>query len=108
MTWADKLRELAADLERARLTATEVDAIARRMLALAATLDGWSAVAPTTCAGPACGRPIVWVKLGGRAHPCDPALVSIIDADGRIVRGRQSHYATCPNAEDFRRPDGTR
>jgi hypothetical protein len=107
VTWADRLRELAAELERARSTPGRVDAVARRLSSLAATLDGWSAAPTATCAGPACGRPIVWVKLGGRAHPCDPALVSIV-VDGRIVRGRQSHYATCPNAEDFRRQDLTR
>lgn len=108
MTWADRLREFAADLERARGNPAEVDAVARRLAAMAAQLDGWSDAAPATCAGPACGRPIVWLKLGGRPHPCDPAIVAIVADDGRIVRGRQSHYATCPNAEDFRRPDGTR
>lgn len=55
-----------------------------------------------TCSGAQCGRPIVWVDLGGKPHPCDPAIRAIV-VDGKIVRGRESHYATCPNAADFRR-----
>jgi hypothetical protein len=108
MTFAAKLRELADDLERVRLKAAEVDAVAARMRNIASALEGWSAAPTATCAGPACGRPIVWAKLAGRVHPCDPPMLAIIDGDGKIHRGRQSHYATCPNADDFRRPDGTR
>lgn len=57
-----------------------------------------------TCRG--CKAPIVWRRLNGRWHPCDPAKVTIvIDEDGgRVVSGHVSHYATCPNAADFRKP----
>lgn len=102
MTMADRFRQLADDLDRAR-SRGELDAVAARMRNIAAAIDGWSAAPTSTCTGAGCGRPIVWATLAGKPHPCDPPLLAIVDGEGRIRRGRQSHYATCPDAESFRR-----
>jgi hypothetical protein len=86
---------------------------------------------PGRCRG--CGAPIGWIKLAdtGRPTPVNLARVTIIkddqapDAvvvceDGLVRRGRRippdqvaetgtfffgytSHFATCPNAQDFRK-----
>lgn len=74
-----------------------------------------------------CGQPIKWIKLqgSGKAIPVDPMkriLVPgqgtevLITDDGRVVRGRFasmeegaaecgyiSHFATCPQADKWRR-----
>lgn len=52
-----------------------------------------------------CGFQIVWVKTkAGKNMPCDPELVKVVTEDGDVVTGRVSHFATCPNADDFRKP----
>jgi hypothetical protein len=51
-----------------------------------------------------CGKPIVWVRMqSGKAMPCDPGNVTIVTDDGRVVRGRIAHWATCPTADQHRR-----
>lgn len=74
-----------------------------------------------------CGRPIVWIKtLGGKSMPCDPEPVTywkdpngthkVVTPNGEVVTadidgfpktatgmGYVSHFATCPNAAEFRR-----
>lgn len=79
----------------------------------------------------ACGAEIVWIRLkSGKLHPCDAEDVfykvgagpdRIVTPDGEIVagtivpelkthdegiikRGYSSHFATCPFADEFRRP----
>ena len=73
----------------------------------------------------ACGADIVWIKLkNGKAAPCNaqriPYKINLRDGayrlilpDGRVTRGDldlesdvygyESHFATCPAAERFRR-----
>jgi hypothetical protein len=52
-----------------------------------------------------CNAPIVWVRTSAdRLIPCDPAVLTVVTDDGRIVRGRESHFATCPRASAFRTP----
>jgi hypothetical protein len=53
-----------------------------------------------------CGAPIKWQRLGGRWHPCDPAKVTIV-AEDRVITGYVSHFATCPNADQFRKDSRT-
>lgn len=57
-----------------------------------------------TCRG--CGAGVLWtVTAGGKKMPLDPKPVSGIDVEsGEVRRVRVSHFATCPNAGDFRRP----
>ena len=51
-----------------------------------------------------CGAPIVFVKMKtGRTMPCDARVLTVITRDGRTIRGRESHFATCPHADDFRK-----
>ena len=73
-----------------------------------------------TCKG--CGQQILWTKTkAGKAMPCNPVAVyftpaggpeTFVTPDGRVERGFQSqggqlgyisHFATCPNADRFRR-----
>lgn len=50
-----------------------------------------------------CKAPIVWVRQpNGKNHPCDPPIVSVITAEGVLVRGRRSHFSTCPDASKWR------
>ena len=73
----------------------------------------------------ACGAEIVWIRMtGGKMMPCDAQKIpfrknfasgelSLVLPDGRVVRGDldleseefgyQSHFATCPAANKFRR-----
>ena len=46
-----------------------------------------------------CGAPIVWIDK----HPCDPAIVKGVSADGSIQSVRISHFATCPDADKWRK-----
>lgn len=109
MRLVDHLRAIAARLvavaDSIRATPAR-HAVQDEAAALRGLADRIDEVLPgdaATCAGPQCGRPIVWVVLGGKPHPCDPPIRAVVTEDGKIVRGRESHYATCPNAADFRR-----
>jgi len=57
-----------------------------------------------------CGKEILWGKMaGGRSAPFDAKAGTILleDRDGtkgpRYVRGHVSHFATCPQAGDWRK-----
>lgn len=74
-----------------------------------------------------CGRPIIWIKTpGGKSIPCDPREVAywqcrggrhrIVTRNGEVVSaelegmpgtmtgiGYISHFATCPQATNFRK-----
>ena len=49
-----------------------------------------------------CGMRIVWGKQNGRAHPLDPKILNVLTAEGKLVRGRESHFVSCPNAKEHR------
>ena len=70
-----------------------------------------------------CGAKIIWLPtIGGKSMPCDPEPIPyredslgsmmIVTNDGRVVRakidassetvGYVSHFATCPDAEEWR------
>ena len=53
----------------------------------------------------ACGARIVFVTMQGtgRQNPVDERRLTIVTDDGRVITGRQSHFSTCPKAENFRR-----
>lgn len=72
----------------------------------------------------ACGAPIIWVKLrSGKMMPCDVQKIpyvadfngelELVTEDGKVTRARldvgsdrigyQSHFATCPAANQFRK-----
>lgn len=51
-----------------------------------------------------CGAPIVWVNMeSGKAMPCDFKIVVIVTDEGKTIRGRISHFATCAHADYFRK-----
>ena len=74
-----------------------------------------------------CGKEIIWIKTpSGRSMPCDPEEVvywkdskgkgRVVTPNGEVVAcrldgdpqeatgmGYVSHFATCPNAEEFRK-----
>jgi hypothetical protein len=51
-----------------------------------------------------CGAPISFVKVpdGSKSIPVNPGLLTVVTADGRTVKGRVSHFATCPKADQHR------
>ena len=49
-----------------------------------------------------CGMRIFWGKLNGGAHPFDPKILVIGTDEGKIERGRESHFVSCPNAKEHR------
>ena len=54
-----------------------------------------------------CGAPIEWQKTArGTAMPVDPWYVTIVTDKGQVVKGRISHFATCPNADQHRKTNG--
>src|SRR3989304_5013770 len=58
----------------------------------------------------ACGADIFFIsytrKDGSQGfHPCNNKTVKIITQSGRVVVGMESHFATCPFADSFRRKD---
>ena len=54
-----------------------------------------------------CGEEIVWIEtFKGRSMPCNRKVVSVVTGEGlesKIVKGRIPHWATCPDAEAWRK-----
>ena len=46
-----------------------------------------------------CGAEIVWIGT----HPCDPPVLKGVTADEKVHTFRQSHFATCPRANQARK-----
>jgi hypothetical protein len=56
---------------------------------------------PAICKG--CGAEIAFVKSqAGKMIPVNARYTTVVTDDGTTVRGRVSHFATCPRAEQFR------
>ena len=49
-----------------------------------------------------CGMRIIWGKQSGKTHPLDPKILNVLTAEGKRVRGRESHFVSCPNAKAHR------
>jgi hypothetical protein len=50
-----------------------------------------------------CGAKISWiVTKSGKKNPVDHDYKTIVTDEGEVVRGRESHFATCPDAEKWR------
>lgn len=60
-----------------------------------------------------CGAAIVWIRTNrGRAlrvspMPCDDKVRTVVTDGGEVVRGRESHFATCPRGGEVRQPRPT-
>lgn len=54
-----------------------------------------------------CGAEIVWVEtIRGRPMPCNPEVITVMSAEGlqsKMVKGRIPHWATCPDADKWRK-----
>lgn len=51
-----------------------------------------------------CGASIEWIKTtGGKPMPVDAKVITIVTDAGNVVRGRESHFATCPDAAAHRK-----
>ena len=51
-----------------------------------------------------CGAAIKWIKTSkGRPMPVDPKPITVVTNEGHTVTGRQSHFASCPNADKHRK-----
>ena len=51
-----------------------------------------------------CGAEIVWVTTpAGKQMPLDPHVLTVVADGGETVRGRVSHFASCPNAAAHRK-----
>lgn len=51
-----------------------------------------------------CGAEIIFVQSKNGKHiPCDPKLRTIVTEEGNVVKGYESHFATCPMANSFRK-----
>lgn len=61
-----------------------------------------SAVPQRRCRG--CGAPIVWIqtKAGKRMPVNVEPYTTVVTDGGEVVRGRTSHFSTCPMADLFR------
>jgi hypothetical protein len=43
----------------------------------------------------------------GASMPCNAKIITVLTlVDGKTVRGRESHWGTCPQRELFKRPAG--
>jgi hypothetical protein len=55
-----------------------------------------------------CHAQILWVVMESeKLMPCDPAPVTIVSREGKVVSGFISHFATCPNAAQHRKAAAT-
>ena len=44
-----------------------------------------------------CGSEIIFVPTPtNKFVPCNPRVLQIVTAEGKVVRGREAHFATCP------------
>lgn len=99
-----KARQIYAELRDARSTIQNgMELIAALSTELGAIVGDDKELKTVKCKG--CDQLIGFVKSkNNKSLPVNPGLVTIVTAEGQTVRGRISHFATCPKASDFRRP----
>jgi len=53
----------------------------------------------------ACKAKILWAEIAAtkKLMPVDNKYVNIVTDDGRLERGMQTHYTSCPFAAQFRK-----
>lgn len=54
-----------------------------------------------------CGADIYWIKSKktGKPIPCNPEKFRIVTEDGRVEVGYRAHFATCPQAKEWRKKE---
>jgi len=50
-----------------------------------------------------CGAPVVWIYGATRRMICNPQVLTLITDEGLVVKGRESHFSNCPDADKWRR-----
>ena len=51
-----------------------------------------------------CGADIVWIETAkGKSHPCDPGLKTVLTPEGIFLKGNESHFKSCPDADLWRK-----
>lgn len=52
-----------------------------------------------------CNQPIIWrvAKKTGKRVPLEPKVRQILDEEGNVVRGNETHFAYCKYADSYRR-----
>lgn len=111
MSIGDTLRDLR-ELRRMKLTAQLapvelaelldlVDGMADRLKQYEGDRD--VVLTPGNCRS--CAAPIVWVTMSttGAMNPLDPRMLNVVTDDGRVVRGRESHFGSCPHRDKHRK-----
>lgn len=69
-----------------------------------AILDQLTGALPEEALCSSCKNPIMWLTTkNGRPSPVDPRQLRVISADGAYHTGYESHFASCPQAEKFRK-----
>ena len=59
---------------------------------------------PPVVACTTCGAKIVFVRTeAGKPMPCDASMRTVITPAGKTVRGWESHFSTCRDAEQHRK-----
>ena len=54
-----------------------------------------------------CGAEVIWTTTtSGKVIPLDPKTYTVVTPVGTTVTGRQSHFATCPHAKQWRKNAG--
>lgn len=50
-----------------------------------------------------CGADMIFIKsaLNGKNIPCNPNKISVITPDGKLVWGHVTHFAECPQADQW-------
>ena len=49
-----------------------------------------------------CGAPVVWIYGATRRMICNPGVLTVITDEGLVVKGRESHFSTCPTSNKWR------
>ena len=51
-----------------------------------------------------CGKIIHWQKMPSGANmPLEVEVITVITEDGKTVRGKITHWSTCPQAKKFKK-----
>jgi hypothetical protein len=51
-----------------------------------------------------CQADILWIQTkAGKMMPCDPEEIVVCTFEGEVVKGHIPHWATCPQAERFKK-----
>lgn len=50
-----------------------------------------------------CGADVIWIQSETKRYICNPRILTLITDSGDVVRGRESHFSTCPDADKWRK-----